>query len=213
MFRISFMFTCHSVHTSSFITLPATMESVLNFLDNWSIHHQSIPASSNLFVKRNVAKILVSMINENYHHFDDTINDAQGCGLAGIWAFNLVSIINETLSTTQFSHVRISVNEIIIVVDDQLGKLNLFDLEAYYSFKGPKLFNCDLSYQHAVSTQNMAYMEWKTFEGRCQGIIQQTIDFPYFESSVQIAFEETLLKILDDHGAWPNQNFHFQAIT
>ena len=190
-------------------TQPATMDLVLSFLDNWLIHQQIIPASSNLIVKRNVAKILVRMINENYHHFEETINDAQGFGLDCIWAFHLVSIINETLSTTQFSHVKISIDEIIIVVDNQLGKLNLFDLEAYRYVKVPKMINCDPIYQHAVSTQNMAYMEWEKFERRCQGIIQQTstFDFPYFESSVQIAFEETLLNILDYHGAWPKQNF------
>ena len=200
--------------------IPATDSSVWHFLQRLMLADRLdfvCGSKADMFLLK-LTRTLLGMINEDADapEYDDVFKYAEGSGLNGEWMFRLAAIIQKTLLLPQFKHVILSIDDVLLDVDEQGGKIDLLDFEGFMQTKklqydqrfneGPGPY-----YQHMVSTGNAAFSEWKMFEAKCQGILQQTISFAAFASGVQQALEGTLCDILDFHGAWPKTNFDISS--
>jgi hypothetical protein len=188
--------------------IPATRSSIHDFLIHLMVNNRtdfiSGPLSAELFILK-LTHVLLDIINNDS---DDEwyLKYATGSGLSPSWRFSLAKIIQKTLLLPRFTNVVLSIDDVLLDVDEQGGKVDLLD---YKRFQQTHIHNhmtneCT-SYQHIVSTGNAAFLEWKMFERECQGILQQTSIFAKFASGVQQALEGALCNILDVHGAWPKR--------
>jgi hypothetical protein len=196
-------------YVSSGRVMPATQAAVREFLDGVQKQRHEYEFISgvraDLFFGH-VARVLLDAINDDLYSVGDICKFAFGNGLCGEWKFGLASIIKETLLLPRFAHIMLSLDDVLLDVDSQGGKLDLLDIQGHIETKRLLFEKGQLwkfCYSHIVSTENAAFLEWKTFEGRCQGILLQTSEFSKFAAKVQQELEGTLYDIFVVHGAWP----------
>ena len=190
--------------------MPATPAAVREFLDDMQKTRHGwrpiVGVNADLFFSK-LTHTLLDAVNNNSYPTGDAWKFAIGCGLNGEWKFELASIIKETLLLPRFSHVILSIDDVLIDADSQGGKIDLFDLPGYIETKRLLLEKEHLwryCYSHIVSTENAAFLAWKIFEGKCQGILLQTTEFGHFAPVVQQELERTLCDLFVIHGAWPD---------
>ena len=196
-------------------TIPATDSSVWEFWRQLMLERPlrihfmpGCDANQRVFLLK-LTRTLLGRINKDADapEYDDVFNMCvEGSGLNGEWMFRLAAIIQKTLLLPQFKHVILSIDDVLLDVDAQGGKIDLLDFEGFMQTKALQYDNAGPYYQHMVSTGNAAFLEWKMFEAKCQGILQQTMSFAAFASGVQQALQGTLCNILYYHGAWPKTN-------